>query len=199
VETDHATLLAMVESTTSINNVGWWAKIHLLPMVPMENIAFAVRTWPVYGGSAGALGEKKGGGNRPRHALGHGRIYNQSNNVGCSAKIHLLQMVPMEKIAFAVRTWPVHGGSAGALGGKKGGGYRPRHALGHGRIYNQSNNVGCWTNIHLLPMVPMENIAFAVRTWPVHGGSARGSGEKKGGWIPTTPRSWPWSNLQPVK
>ena len=72
------------------------------------------------------------------------------------------------------------GGSAGALREKKRGGYRPRHALGHGRIYNLSNNVGCWANIHLLPMVPMENIAFAVRTWPVHGGSAGALREKEG-------------------
>ena len=111
------------------------------------------RAW----GSAGALRETKRGGNRPRHGLPHDRNYNQSNNVASWANIRFLPMVPMKNIAFAVRTWPVHGGSAGALREKKRSGYRPRHALGHGRIYNQSNDVGCWAKIRLLPMVPPRN------------------------------------------
>ncbi len=67
-------------------------------------------------------------------------------------------------------------------GKKKGGGYRPCH--GHDRIYNQSNNVGCWEKILLLSMVPMENMADAVRigenvasAWE----KRRGSEEKKRG------------------
>ena len=130
------------------NNEGCWTNIHLLPMVPMESIAFAVRTRPEHGGSAGALREKKRVGNRPRDALGHGRIYNQSNNVGCWANIHLLPMVTIENIAFAGERGQCMG-EAQVLWGQ-----RPRDALGHGPIYNQSNNVGCWANIRLLPMVP---------------------------------------------
>jgi len=48
------------------------------------------RAW----GKRRALRGKKRGGNRPRHGLPHDRNYNQSNDVACWAKIHLLPMVP---------------------------------------------------------------------------------------------------------